>query len=64
MDFETVGSVQEAVANFEGAVVIVSHHQSFIDQLGLDLYMLQDKKLTAYDGSFAEYLAVLDAEDA
>lgn len=62
MDFETVGSVQDAVAAFEGAVVVVSHHQSFIDALNLDLYLLRQRRLTPYDGTFKEYLDMLESE--
>jgi len=57
-----VGSVQDAVACFEGAVIVVSHHQSFIDALDLDLYMMQNKRLAPYEGTFAEYLQALDDE--
>lgn len=60
LDFETVASVRDAVAAFEGAVVVVSHHQSFIDELELDLYMLKNKRLTPYEGTFAEYLESLE----
>ena len=55
-----MGSVQDAVAAFGGAVVVVSHHQAFIDALGLDLYTLQKRRLTPYEGTFAEYLEALD----
>ena len=64
LDFETVGSVQDAVATFEGAVIVVSHHQSFIDALELDLFMMAKKRLTPYEGTFAEYLQSLEEEDA
>jgi len=48
LDMETIDSLIEAVENFEGAVVFVSHDQYFLSKVASELWAVADGKLRIF----------------
>lgn len=36
LDFETIGSIEAALAAYDGALVVVSHDETFLTNIGVD----------------------------
>lgn len=57
LDLEALEALEEAVAHYEGTIVLVSHDRYFLEKFRpTDTYVLSDGKLTRQD-SFAAYAA-------
>ena len=50
LDLEALLWFQQYLANFSGAVLLISHDRSFMDDLVKDVYDIVDKKLISYKG--------------
>jgi ATP-binding cassette subfamily F protein 1 len=55
LDMESITALTNALENFEGGVVLVSHDAKLISELECDLYICENKKLTKYSGDFEDY---------
>lgn len=57
LDIETIGVLEEELKNYEGAVIIVGHDRSFINNVTDSAYLIYDKKLEIFEGGYeqAEY---------
>jgi len=64
MDLETITALQSAIARFPGAVVVVSHDQSFLGGLQPDrVYSLKTQRLTEVRGGIDEYLELVNNDE-
>jgi hypothetical protein len=62
-DMGAIGALIDALKNFHGGVLVVSHDQHFITNVCNELWMVQNKKVTTFDGSFDDYKkSVLNAQ--
>jgi ATPase subunit of ABC transporter with duplicated ATPase domains len=60
LDLEAVQALEEALASYPGAAVIVSHDREFLDHAGLtDCWLLHDGRMEPI-ASFAAYVATVD----
>lgn len=57
LDVSMIEWLQQAIADYPGAVVFVSHDRAFIRALATRIVDLDRGKLTSYPGNYAEYLA-------
>lgn len=57
LDYATINALVEALKQFEGAVVFVSHDQYFIQSLAQDLYVVANQKLSPWKASLNQYLS-------
>ena len=56
LDVDTMRSLEEALLEFAGCVVVVSHDRFFLDRLATHILAAEgDGKWTWYEGNFAEY---------
>jgi ATPase subunit of ABC transporter with duplicated ATPase domains len=46
LDKNTLNALVEALTNFKGAVVVISHNQEFVDKVAQECWLLQDGCLT------------------
>ncbi len=49
--------IEEAVEDYGGALLFVSHDRYFIDRFATRIWMLEDGKITDFKGTFEEYRA-------
>ena len=55
LDIASIQWLEEYLATYEKAVIMVSHDRFFIDQVAEIIYELSDGKLTRYVGNYTEY---------
>jgi len=56
--------LEEALQNFQGSVMIVSHDRYFISRVATTIVAIEDKKLIKYAGDYKSYMdKVRDVKD-
>ncbi len=57
LDMSSQDVLQEAMAQYDGTIVVVSHNRYFIEGFVNKVLEVKDGKITLYEGSVSEYLA-------
>jgi ATP-binding cassette ChvD family protein len=56
LDVETLGALEEAIENFAGCAVVISHDRFFLDRLATHILAFEgDAKVEWFEGNFAAY---------
>jgi len=55
IDIETREILEEALLDYKGTLLFISHDRYFINKVANKLIHTQDKKLISYNGNYAEY---------
>ncbi|MBE5745495.1 MAG: ABC-F family ATP-binding cassette domain-containing protein [Clostridiales bacterium] len=55
LDMKTLFWLEEYLAAFKGAMLIVSHDRYFLDKLVTQIYELENKKLSVFKGNYSKY---------
>ena len=56
LDVETLRSLEEALLNFAGCAVVVSHDRYFLDRIATHILAFEgDSKCFFFEGNYAEY---------
>lgn len=55
LDIATIDSLAEAINDFNGGVVVVSHDFRLLDKIAKDIFVVEDKTATRWDGSILDY---------
>ena len=65
LDIDSRAALAEAINEFPGAVIMVSHDRYLIEACAERLWVVADQTVTAYDGDLDEYRKmILSADDA
>ena len=56
MDIEAIDALNNALKDFEGTLIFVSHDREFVSSLASRIIDIKDKKLVNFQGSLDEYL--------
>ena len=56
MDIEAIDALNNALKDFEGTLIFVSHDREFVSSLATRIIDIKDKKLIDFQGSLDEYL--------
>ena len=56
LDMESKDTLEEALLNYEGSLVTVSHDRWFLDQVVNRIWELQDGVVTVYYGNYTDYV--------
>ena len=56
LDIQSREWIEEAVEEYEGNLLFVSHDRYFIDRFATRIWMLEDGKITDFKGTYQEYL--------
>ena len=55
LDIESVEALEDALSEFEGTVLLVSHDRAMLDALASRVWILHERHVTDFHGSFAEW---------
>jgi ATP-binding cassette subfamily F protein 3 len=55
LDVETIEVLEDAIESYEGSVILVSHDRAMLRALATKVWVLHDRHITAFDGTFAEW---------
>lgn len=61
LDLETIGILEEELRNYEGALIIVGHDRSFINNVTDKCWVLYDQKLENFEAGFSQAELFLEA---
>ncbi len=56
LDFETVEALTQALNNYLGTLVVVSHDRSFVRRVGKKILEVSQQKVNIYPGTYDEYV--------
>jgi ATPase subunit of ABC transporter with duplicated ATPase domains len=56
LDIISIETLEEAIDEFVGTVVVVSHDRYFLDRVVDKVIELRDRRLTEFDGGYTDYL--------
>ncbi len=60
LDMDSREMLEDALCEFSGTVLFVSHDRYFINKIATHVLALQDSALTSFTGNWSDYLAALD----
>jgi ATP-binding cassette, subfamily F, member 3 len=60
LDFDTVNALAEALADFKGTLITVSHDRSFIKRVANKIIEIRNGQVEVYPGSYDDYLWSLE----
>jgi len=55
LDVESIEALEDAVERYDGTVFLVSHDRALLRALATRVWILHDRHITDFDGSFAEW---------
>jgi ATP-binding cassette subfamily F protein 3 len=58
LDVETIEVLEDAIEGYEGTVILVSHDRALLRALASKVWVLHERHMTEFDGSFAEWETV------
>ena len=58
LDVETIEVLEDAIDGYEGTVILVSHDRAMLRALATKVWVLHERHVTEFDGSFAEWEVV------
>ncbi len=56
LDIEAIGWLEDFLANYQSAFIVVSHDRYFLDKVATHIWELQQHKLYQYKGNYSSYL--------
>ena len=58
LDVESIETLEDAIEGYDGTVMIVSHDRALLRALANRVWVLHDRRISTFDGSFAEWEVV------
>lgn len=55
LDIESIDALAEAISEYEGGVIIVSHDERLIRETECQLWVIEEQTINEIDGGFDEY---------
>jgi len=59
LDIESREWIEDAVADFDGTMLFISHDRYFLNKFATKIWHMKDGKITAFDGSFDDYVKAM-----
>ena len=63
LDVESIEALEDAIERYDGTVLLVSHDRELLRALTTRLWLLHDRRITEFDGGFAEWEVVSAERD-
>jgi ATP-binding cassette subfamily F protein 3 len=57
LDLDSQEVLQDALADFEGTLLLVTHDRYLVDALATHVWAIEDNRITIYEGNYSEYVA-------
>ena len=57
LDMESIEALNNALANYDGTVIFVSHDREFVSSLATRVVEIKDQQVVNFQGTYDEYLA-------
>jgi ATP-binding cassette subfamily F protein 3 len=57
LDLDAQEALTEVLAGYDGTILFVSHDRTFIDDLATQVWMMEEGRLTTWDGNYSDYMA-------
>lgn len=64
LDLDTLDWLEAFLKNYQGAIIIVSHDQYFLDHLANQIFELNFGKLTTFKGNYSQYVKERELMDS
>ncbi|MFN2398638.1 MAG: ABC-F family ATP-binding cassette domain-containing protein [Gemmatimonadaceae bacterium] len=58
LDVESIEALEDALGEYDGTIILVSHDRALLRALATRTWVLHDRRITDFDGSFAEWETV------
>ena len=58
LDVESIEALEDAIEDYDGTVLLVSHDRALLRALATRVWVLHDRHITDFDGNFAEWETV------
>jgi ATP-binding cassette, subfamily F, member 3 len=55
LDVESIEALEDAIEDFDGTVLLVSHDRALLRAMVTRVWVLHERRVTTFDGSFAEW---------
>jgi ATP-binding cassette, subfamily F, member 3 len=63
LDVESREALEDALARFEGSLLLISHDRALLEAVGTRTFAFEDRRLRGYPGGWAEYRTAHMVED-
>ncbi len=63
LDLETLDVLEQALKDFEGTIILISHDRSFLSSVTNKVLLIEDQKLEIFEGGYEQVEAWLDLRD-
>ena len=57
LDLDSQEVLQDALADFEGTLLLVTHDRYLVDALATHVWAIEDNRIAAYEGNYSEFIA-------
>lgn len=64
LDMQSINILIQALNNFDGTVIFVSHDRHFIDEVATKIWWIENQELKEYPGTYQEYLVYMESRKA
>ncbi|HIQ37984.1 MAG TPA: ATP-binding cassette domain-containing protein [Desulfocapsa sulfexigens] len=64
LDISSQEVLQEAMSQYDGFILVVSHNRYFLDSFVNKVVAVKDGKISVYEGNISDYLLKIEAEEA
>src|SRR5699024_1309572 len=63
LDINSIEVIEEALMNYDRAIIFVSHDKTFVDNIADELLIIKDKKINKHLGNYSSYIKSLNKKD-
>lgn len=63
LDINSIQVIEEALMNYDRAIIFVSHDKTFINNIADELLIIKDRKINKHLGNYSSYIKSLSKKD-
>lgn len=62
LDIDTISWLERYLKDYNGTLIVISHDRFFLDNVVNRVFLLENTKITTYDGNYTKYMALRKKE--